>query len=97
MRERDLSSILVFRSPSVSKEQEPPAARLTPTSTSPWTPILNYLMEANGGGFVASSSRNDWRQKKVLTLLPFEKPGFIRDCPASHLGWAQWEKPDQRK
>lgn len=36
-------------------------------------------------------------EKNVLTLMPFEKPGFISDYPASHLGWAQWEKPDQRK
>lgn len=50
MRESDLSSIPGFRSPSVSQEQAPPAAKPTPASTSPGTPILNHLVEEKGVG-----------------------------------------------
>lgn len=72
MRESDLSSIPGFRSPSVSQEQAPPAAKPTPASTSPGAPILNHLVEEKGGGFVASLQEQPEAEKKVLVSMPFE-------------------------
>lgn len=67
MRESDLSSIPGFRSPSVSQEQAPPAAKPTPASTPPGAPILNHLVEEKGGGFVTSGCRSNRRQRRKFS------------------------------
>lgn len=50
MRECDLSSIPGFRSPSVSQEQAPPAAKPTPASTTPGPPSSTTWWKRKGVG-----------------------------------------------